>query len=128
MPLDVAFTPSNTTAGKFTFAVGSDGDFFCDNTAVYPVIACLYAHKNEWRWSATYGTTLSTIKSEKRNLTASRFVAVATDALNQAQLGQWISPVTAGGALAQRDPQTGRWGLTLRWLIATGPVSLKVDF
>ena len=108
--------------------MGADGDFFCDSSAVYPVLACLHAHKNEWRWSATYGTTLHTVKSEKRNLTASRFVAVGTDALAQAQLAGWVSPVTAGGALAQRDPQSGRWVLSLRWLTASGAVAQKVDF
>lgn len=128
MPLDAAFAPSSTTAGKFTFAVGSDGDFFCDSSAVYPVLACLHAHKNEWRWSSTYGTTLSTIKNERRNLTASRFVAAGTDALSQAQLAGWISPVQAGGATAQRDPQTGRWILSMRWTTPSGAVAQKVDF
>lgn len=128
MPLDAAFAPSSTTAGKFTLAAGADGDFFCDDSAVYPVLACLHARKNEWRWSGAYGTALHTVRNEKRNLTASRFVAVGTDALAQAQLGGWISPVNAGGAAAQRDPQTGRWVLSLRWLTPSGSVAQKVDF
>jgi hypothetical protein len=126
MPLDVALAPSPTTPGKYTFATGTDGDFYLDDKAVYPVLGCLFARKNEWRWAANFGTAFSSIKNSKRN-TASQFIASGQDALSQAQLAGWISPVQAGSAGAQRD-SAGRWGLNLRWLVPSGSVSLKVDF
>ena len=130
MPPDFALAPSPTTPGKQTLAVGPDGDFYLDDSAAYPVLAALYAHKNEWRWAPTYGTKFHTIKSERRTQTTSQLQAAGADALAQARAATppWISPTDPGSVVAVRDPLTGRWSLTLGWTTSSGGTTQRVDF
>ncbi len=130
MPLDFALAPSPTTPGKLTLAVGEDGDFSLDDSAVFPVMTALHAHKGEWRWAPTLGTLLNTIKSERRNLTTSQIQAAGEDALAQSRAAQppWIA-ADGSSAVAMRDPYSRRWSLTLRWKTPSGAdASQKVDF
>lgn len=128
MPLDFALAPSPTTPGKLTLAVGDDGDFSLDDSAVFPVMTALHAHKGEWRWAPTLGTLLNTIKSERRNLTTSQIQAAGEDALAQARAARWIA-ADSSSAVALRDPASRRWSLTLRWKTPSGAdAAQKVDF
>lgn len=128
MPLDFALAPSPTTPGKLTLAVGDDGDFSLDDSAVFPVMTALHAHKGEWRWAPTLGTLLNTIKSERRNLTTSQIQAAGEDALAQARAAGWIA-ADGSSAVAMRDPYSRRWSLALRWKTPSGAdASQKVDF
>lgn len=128
MPLDFALAPSPTTPGKLTLAVGDDGDFSLDDSAAFPVMTALHAHKGEWRWAPTLGTLLRTIKSERRNLTTSQIQAAGEDALAQARAAGWIA-ADGGSAVAMRDPYSRRWSLTLRWKTPSGAdAAQKVDF
>lgn len=112
--MDVAFK-TNSTTGKLTFAKNSDGNFYLDTRAVYPVLATLFADKGAYLWDATLGTYLNKIRKDDR-ATSSRLVGAGQDAIEQCRQAGYIR---AGTVVAERR-RPGFWLLAINWTTTRG--------
>lgn len=114
MLVDLAFK-TNPLNGKLTFAKNSDGNFYLDDRAVYPVLVTLFADKGKYLYDANLGTYLNTISKDVR-ATASRLVGAAQDAIEQCRQAGYIR---SGTAKAERI-RPGAWALLLNWKTTRG--------
>ncbi len=112
----------NHTTGRYTFAIGPDGDVAFDERAVYPVLACLLAKKGEYRWNASFGTEVQQIQNST-NTTASRFAAAGTEAIRQAKDDGWITD----GSIDVDRRGAGRWVLLIRYKSPSGAQTAQVN-
>jgi hypothetical protein len=113
--MGIAFA-SNPRTGRFTFARNAAGRLYFDQSAVYPVLATLYARKGQYYWDSagTQGTQLYTVTQDKL-ATGSQLTAYATDGLTQVQRAGFITSDYSVGATRLR---TGSWRLDLGWTVA----------
>lgn len=112
--MDVAFKTSSTT-GKLTFAKNSDGNFYLDTRAVYPVLATLFADKGAYLWDATLGTYLNKIRKDDR-ATSSRLVGAGQDAIEQCRQAGYIRT----GAVKAERRRPGFWLMAINWTTTSG--------
>ena len=108
--LDVSL--KRTTAGKFTFDWGPDGDLRFDPYGVYSVFSTLLCPKGSYYWDSTglQGTLLYQVKQDRLR-TASQLVSYSRDGLSQCEAAGVIG---AGSATAERR-RSGSYVLTLNW-------------
>lgn len=107
-------------SGLLTFALNSDGDFYLDDRALYPVIATLFAEKGRYAADPTVGTYLATIRQDGA-ATATRLNAAMSDALEQCRRDGLL---VKGSAAATRL-RTGAWAMPMSWQPFSGS---KVDY
>ena len=109
--LDTALIESKTTPGKMTWKWDSTGDLIFDDSASYPVLISVLAHRGEYRWDRTLGTLLHKVTRE-RSTTGSQLAAYARDGGAAAEVEGVAKDVTA------RARKLKNWRIALRWTAA----------
>ena len=109
--LDVSLRQSTTTPGKLTFQWGLDGDLAYDDSAGYPVLMSILAHKGMYRADRTYGTLLHRVR-RSRSTTGSQLAEYARDGLAQMEAAEVI---TTGSTARAERVRSGRWRLRISW-------------
>ena len=110
--LDTALIESRTTPGKMTWRWDSTGDLIFDDSASYPVLISVLAHRGEYRWDRTLGTLLYKVTRE-RSTTGSQLAAYARDGGAAAEVEGVASDVTARATKPAKN-----WRIALRWTAA----------